>query len=187
MAGLDYTKAMLVALWTETLLYGMNTVLFITCIYYVVVRNKAQNKPFLVTAILLYVLCTAHVINTLRRAISAFTGSESSPVYTVAYYKQLWNGSSVLHHAVYCANSAIADGLLIYRLYVLWDRRKTVIIGPTIALVAAAGCGFRSIWGFQQGDDIYAPDIYTWSIALFSLSLSLNVVVTCLIGENKVV
>ncbi|ESK85569.1 hypothetical protein Moror_10019 [Moniliophthora roreri MCA 2997] len=187
---LGYTKSMLVALWTQTMLYGMNTVLFIMCVYVLTHdRGKGKgapiNKPLLITAIVLYTLCAAHAINDLGRAIAAFISYENNPGGATAYYVQLWVWSSVLRQAIYVTNNAVADALLVYRLYVVWNFNVKIITGPVIVLLTTTVCGYRAVWGFsniKQGEDTYAADIYTWGIALFALSLLLNLVVTSAIA-----
>ncbi|KAK7014773.1 hypothetical protein VNI00_019271 [Paramarasmius palmivorus] len=147
----------------------------------------ALNKPLLVTAIILYTLCTAHVVTDLGRAIAGFVSYENNPGGATAYYAQLWVWSSVLRQAIYVTNNAVADALLVYRLYVVWNFSVKMIIGPLVLLLATTVCGFRAVWGFsniKQGEDTYAADIYTWGIALFTLSLLHNLIVTSLIGES---
>ncbi|KAK7036656.1 hypothetical protein VNI00_011589 [Paramarasmius palmivorus] len=185
---LGYNKSMLVALWTETVLYGMNTVLFIMCVYVLVrsgKKGKGLNKPLLVTAIILYTLCTAHVVTDLGRAIAGFINYENSPGGAMAYYAQLWTWSTILRHAIYATNTAVADALLVYRLYIVWNFSVKMAIGPLILLLATTGCAFRAVWGFsniKQGGDTYVADVYTWGIAGFTLSLLHNLVVTGLIA-----
>ncbi|EEB95588.1 hypothetical protein MPER_05419, partial [Moniliophthora perniciosa FA553] len=122
-------------IWTETMLYGMNTVLFIMCVYILVYgRGKSKgvliNKPLLVTAIVLYTLCAAHVINDFGRAITAFISYKNNPDGATAYFVQLWHWSSILREAIYCVSNSIANALLVYQLYVVWNFNVKMIIGP---------------------------------------------------------
>uniref|UniRef100_A0A0W0FJE8 Uncharacterized protein n=1 Tax=Moniliophthora roreri TaxID=221103 RepID=A0A0W0FJE8_MONRR len=177
---LGYTKSMLVALWTQTMLYGMNTVLFIMG------KGKGApiNKPLLITAIVLYTLCAAHAINDLGRAIAAFISYENNPGGATAYYVQFSSVCAVDDRPI-ASTSAVADALLVYRLYVVWNFNVKIITGPVIVLLTTTVCGYRAVWGFsniKQGEDTYAADIYTWGIALFALSLLLNLVVTSAIA-----
>ncbi|EEB87701.1 hypothetical protein MPER_14866, partial [Moniliophthora perniciosa FA553] len=41
--------------------------------------------------------------------------------------------------AVYLTNNVVADSLLVYRLFVVWGKKKRIIIGPVILLVATIG------------------------------------------------
>ncbi|KAK7021809.1 hypothetical protein VNI00_017253 [Paramarasmius palmivorus] len=156
---IEHAKSMFIALWTQTMLYGVNTVLFVMCVYVLVRNHKKQegsiNKPLLITSIILYTLCSAHVINDLSQAISAFITYEDK------------------------------GGAMIYRLYIVWNYNVKIIVGPLILLAATTGCGGRAVWAFsniKQGQDTYAIDIYTWGIALFTLSLCQNLLVTSLIA-----
>ncbi|EEB91502.1 hypothetical protein MPER_10127, partial [Moniliophthora perniciosa FA553] len=154
---LGYTKSKLVALWL-----GKS-------------KGAPINKPLLVTAIVLYTLCAAHVINDFGRAITAFISYESNPKGATAYFAQLWHWSSILREAIYC----------VYRLYIVWNFNIKMIVGPIFVLLAATICGIRAVWGFsnlKQGEDTYAADIYTWGVTIFTLTLLLNLVVTTLIA-----
>ncbi|EEB90122.1 hypothetical protein MPER_11716 [Moniliophthora perniciosa FA553] len=188
------------------MLYGMNTVLYIMCIYILVQRaNKRQspiNKPLIATATLIYLLCTAHVVNDFSRAIVAFITYADRPGGAAAYYDELWIPTSIVREALYCVNTMVVDTLLViamilnsaasrsdnrkvYRLYVISMGNLKVIIGPAIILLATTASGYRAVWGFSnthEGQDTYNDDIFHWGVALFSLSLCLNVIVTVLIA-----
>jgi hypothetical protein len=38
--------------------------------------------------------------------------------------------------------SVLADTLLLYRCYVVWDYDKRVVVGPALLLIAATVCGY---------------------------------------------
>ncbi|EEB98383.1 hypothetical protein MPER_02117 [Moniliophthora perniciosa FA553] len=70
MKDLSVEKNKFVALWVETTFWGAYTVLFCICIYVLLYSKKAPggtNKPLMATAIIMYLLCTAHVINDFAR------------------------------------------------------------------------------------------------------------------------
>uniref|UniRef100_A0A0W0FFM5 Uncharacterized protein n=2 Tax=Moniliophthora roreri TaxID=221103 RepID=A0A0W0FFM5_MONRR len=164
----------------------MNTVLFIMCVYVLVRKGKvaSSNKLFLVTAVIIYMLCTAQAINELGQAITAFVGYKDNPGGAAAFYNQLWHWGVVLRQVLYCTNSAVADALLIYRLYVMWNFHVKVVIGPILLLAVATACGYCAAWGLTQGGDVYAANIYTWELVSFTFSLVLNIIVTSLIAER---
>ncbi|KAG7093244.1 hypothetical protein E1B28_006930 [Marasmius oreades] len=71
-------KAHFLSLWMETLLYGINTALFLIRLY-VLFPSKmryTRHTVFLVTAVAMYALCTAHVVTSFVRAVDAFFGAE---------------------------------------------------------------------------------------------------------------
>uniref|UniRef100_A0A0W0GAT9 Uncharacterized protein n=1 Tax=Moniliophthora roreri TaxID=221103 RepID=A0A0W0GAT9_MONRR len=160
----------------------MNTVLFIILVH----KGKVafSNKPFLVTAVIMYTLCTAQAINELSQAITAFVHYKDNPGGAAAFYHQLWLWRGVLRQVLYCTNNAVADALLVYRLYVMWNFHVKVVIGPILLLAVATACGYRAAWGLTQGGDAYAADIYTWELVSFIFSLLLNIIVTSLIAER---
>ncbi|KAI3613596.1 hypothetical protein WG66_006137 [Moniliophthora roreri] len=160
---------------------GMNTVLFI-------IEGKVAfgNKPFLITAVIIYMLCTAQVINELSQAITAFISYKDNPGGPAAFYHQLRLWRSVIRQVLFCTNNAVTDALLVYRLYVMRNFHVKVVIGPILLLAVATACGYRAAWGLsdsKQGD-AYAPDIYMWELVSFAFSLVLNIIVTSLIAER---
>ncbi|ESK86989.1 hypothetical protein Moror_3319 [Moniliophthora roreri MCA 2997] len=167
---------------------GMNTVLFIMCVYVLVREGKVAfgNKPFLITAVIIYMLCTAQVINELSQAITAFISYKDNPGGPAAFYHQLRLWRSVIRQVLFCTNNAVTDALLVYRLYVMRNFHVKVVIGPILLLAVATACGYRAAWGLsdsKQGD-AYAPDIYMWELVSFAFSLVLNIIVTSLIAER---
>ncbi|EEB98845.1 hypothetical protein MPER_01582, partial [Moniliophthora perniciosa FA553] len=89
----------------------------------------------------------------------------------------------------------VADALLVYRLYLVWNCYVKIIIGPVLLLLGyyrfvmlflpkPSTNQALSMWisNTEQGENTYAADIYTWGIALFALSLLLNLIVTGLIA-----
>uniref|UniRef100_A0A0W0F623 Uncharacterized protein n=1 Tax=Moniliophthora roreri TaxID=221103 RepID=A0A0W0F623_MONRR len=187
MKDLSVEKNKFVALWVETTLWGAYTVLFCICIYVLLYSKKAPggtNKPLMATAVIMYLLCTAHVINDFVRAIVGFidyTGRGGAK----AYYQQIWDWSYVFRQSLYATNNIVADALLVYRLYIVWSRDKRVVLGPLLMLTGTAVCGYRAVWGYSQakpGDTNHSDVIYHWGVVMFSLSLGTNVIVTCLIA-----
>jgi hypothetical protein len=142
-------------LWVGTFFYGIYLVLFCICIYILLHRRRnLGNTVFLVTAIALFTIATAQtVINLVLGA------SDIDDVYVP--YENL----SIADMTLYVVNNVIADGLVIYRCYSVWNRNIYVIVVPIILLVIS------SVFGW----DILLP-----LEPFFALSLATNVVVTTL-------
>ncbi|KAI0280213.1 hypothetical protein BGY98DRAFT_350386 [Russula aff. rugulosa BPL654] len=80
-------------------------------------------------------------------------------------------------------NTILGDSIVIWRAYVVWGRRLSVVIVPIVLLV---GVGFSSFAGaFAHSRAFYEPKYATafekTMIALPSLTLATNVVATCLV------
>ncbi|KAI3621019.1 hypothetical protein WG66_013368 [Moniliophthora roreri] len=187
MKDISVEKNKFVALWVETTFWGIYTALFCICVYVLLYLKKASrrvNKLLLSAAIIMYLLCTAHVINDFVRAMVGFI-DYTNRGGAKAYFQQIWVWSYLFRHSLYVTNIMVADALLVYRLYIVWSRDKRVVLGPLLLLIGTAVCGYRTVWGYSQakpGDTNHAIVIYHWAVLVFSLSLCTNVIVTCLIA-----
>ncbi|KAL0579591.1 hypothetical protein V5O48_002429 [Marasmius crinis-equi] len=155
----------------------INTALFFICLWVLLYSKQARggkiNKPFLVAAIVIYTLCTAHMITDFARAIVAFINYADRPGGPRAFYDQLWVWSCILRVAIFSTNSLVVDALLIYRLYVVWGHNVKLIIGPIMIWIGSAACEYRTVWGFSDisvGQDTYAEQVYSWAIISFGSS-----------------
>ncbi|KAJ7671267.1 hypothetical protein DFH06DRAFT_112681 [Mycena polygramma] len=87
--------------------------------------------------------------------------------------------------ALYVTNNIVADSLVIYRCYVIWGFSLKIVAAPAIMLFSTSICGYAAVYNFTKtgpGENVFASRLADWGTAVFSLSLSTNIVVTCLIA-----
>ncbi|KAF9500222.1 hypothetical protein BDN71DRAFT_1440820 [Pleurotus eryngii] len=150
-----YRKASLVALWVGTLLYGVYLVLFGICLYIFRGRKQSQNIVLVVTAFIMFALSTAHIIMTFLSTFYAVLDPEK--------------GLAPDHFAlaagyIYITNNIVADGIIVYRCYIVWGSKKRIVILPCILLLATAVLGYT----------------FRITIQLVALSLVTSIVTTSL-------
>jgi hypothetical protein len=145
--------------------------------------GKIVNKPLLVTAVIMFTLSTAHIIVQLVQAITAFIQYGDVPNGPHEFYASLSLPLSVLKLAIYVTNNVIADGLVIYRCYIVWGSLWSVLVVPITMLIGTTICGYRSVYNFSQGQNI-TPTTTAWGDAMFILSLLTNLLVTTLIASR---
>ncbi|KAJ7441595.1 hypothetical protein B0H11DRAFT_2204682 [Mycena galericulata] len=144
-------------MWIGTLFYGIYLVLFCICIYILLHRPRdTGNTVLLVTAIALFTLSTIQTI------FNIILGAADVDDIDIPYNQILLADSMI-----YVANNIIADGLVIWRCYIIWNRNIYIVALPIILLVVT------SIFGW----DILLP-----LPPFFELSLATNVLVTSLTG-----
>ncbi|KAK7033854.1 hypothetical protein R3P38DRAFT_738877 [Favolaschia claudopus] len=191
MPDIPLDKASLVSLWVETLLYGSYAVLFGICVHILLYSRRGHgssgslNWPLLCSAVAMFSMSTVHVCVGLFRGLTAFIDQKNIPDGAIAYYAEIWIWISIFKQALFATNNIVADGLVIYRCYIVWGFNIRVIIVPTIMLIATTVCGYLAVYNFSQvvpGEDVFVSNIAEWGTALFSLSLSTNIVVTSLIA-----
>ncbi|TBU38076.1 hypothetical protein BD309DRAFT_972652 [Dichomitus squalens] len=187
MRDVPLDRASFVSLWVETLFYGAYTILFAICIYilfYKKGKNVPLNKPMIATTIALFTMSTIHIILDCVRGLQAFFNPSMSPL---EYYAQIWDPLSIFKQALYATNNIVADGLVVYRCYIVWGHRLSIVVPSIIMLIATSVCGYLAVYNFSQvhpGDNVFASNIAEWGTALFSLSLATNLIVTTLIASR---
>ncbi|KAJ6526929.1 hypothetical protein DFH09DRAFT_164755 [Mycena vulgaris] len=142
-------------LWVATFLYGIYLVLFCRCMY-IFYRGKNQ-LALLVSAIIMFALSTATVIIFLLQGATAY--GNAGPALGLQLDKLQTAGA-----IVYVTNNLMADALLIYRCYIIWNTVWITVV-PLLLLVATMILGYS----------IQLP-------LFFILSLSMNLFVPALVA-----
>ncbi|KAJ7712848.1 hypothetical protein B0H16DRAFT_1623433 [Mycena metata] len=114
-------------LWVGTLFYGIYLVLFCICIYILLHRPRnAANGILLGTAILLFTLSTIQaVLNLVLGSLEILQLDDKFPVDSIGSADDM----------LYVVNNIVADGLLIYRCWVVWNRNIFVTIPGLTGIV----------------------------------------------------
>ncbi|KAJ7321012.1 hypothetical protein DFH08DRAFT_889786 [Mycena albidolilacea] len=169
-------------------LYGMYYVLFAISMYLLLRRHTATNPSrkaasalksvVFLSAIVLFLVVTGHWTMIVYRAFLAFisfqNGCESEPFYldnARLTYRAL--------NTLLSASIVIGDALIIYRLWVVWTRSKSVIAFPVCSLVAfAVGSGISTRL-IENRKTVFADK---WLTATTMLTLLNNIYCTALIS-----
>ncbi|KAJ7772832.1 hypothetical protein DFH07DRAFT_145571 [Mycena maculata] len=142
-------------LWIGTFFYGIYLVLFCICIYILLHRPRnLSNTVLLVTAIALFTLSTIQTI------MNIILGAANIDGIDIPYDKVF-----LADNMIYVVNNIIADGLVIWRCYVIWNHNIYVVALPIVLLI------ITSIFGWDL--DLPLP-------TFFAMSLATNVLVTSL-------
>ncbi|KAJ7605451.1 hypothetical protein DFH06DRAFT_1252863 [Mycena polygramma] len=142
-------------LWVGTFFYGIYAVLFCICIYILLRRpQNLGNVVLLVTAIALFTLSTVQAV------LNLILGAADIDNIDIPY-----DNINRAAGIIYGVNNIIADGLVIYRCYIVWDRKVYVIILPLLMLLVTS---------------VFGVDLQLPSNPFFALSLATNVIVTAL-------
>ncbi|KAF7345941.1 hypothetical protein MVEN_01616500 [Mycena venus] len=143
-------------LWVGTFFYGIYLVLFCICTYILLHRPSSRgNTVLLITTSALFTFSTILMVFTLVLVTADIEQLASIP------YDNIQNAAYV----IYAINNSIADGLVIYRCYVVWNRDWRVIVLPVMLLVASTACGL---------------DIFLDAIPQFAVILTTNLLATLL-------
>ncbi|KAA1472252.1 hypothetical protein DENSPDRAFT_169826 [Dentipellis sp. KUC8613] len=154
--GDEWYKTQIGGLWAETVLFGLNCALFGGAIY--VLTHVKRNKYYLATSIAIFTLCIAVVvIDLLRVILTRVTTSTSDVVDGTAVAcstssderkreARIANLGTTLVDFFFALALFIADGLMIFRCYVLWGYRKRFALPILPILFAMLGCNLAAVY-----------------------------------------
>ncbi|EGN92090.1 hypothetical protein SERLA73DRAFT_79886 [Serpula lacrymans var. lacrymans S7.3] len=163
-------SANLAAVCIESFLYGIFFVLSMSSVFLLIVRHRSQytqypaksrrsilTSPIFVGTILLFITVTTHWIITFLRLFQAFLLYErgTSPL---SFYGDLSQATEVVKTGFVMATISISDAMLvcqtdgicvtftefptqIYRLWLIWNHKLSVIILPLFTLMGLTVCG----------------------------------------------
>ncbi|KAJ7271821.1 hypothetical protein C8J57DRAFT_1468041 [Mycena rebaudengoi] len=119
--------------------------------------SSRENTVLLVTAIALFTFSTILIVLILVLVTAEIEELASIPSDSIQ------NATYI----IYAINNSIADGLLIYRCYVVWNHDWRVIVVPVMLLIASTVCGL---------------DVFLYATPQFAVTLATNFLVTGLIA-----
>ncbi|THH30055.1 hypothetical protein EUX98_g4135 [Antrodiella citrinella] len=180
-------KAYLSAIWLETLFYGMNFVLFWTCMFVLIVKRRTPkvNKILVTIAVAMFVMSTTHVSLGFQRLIEGFIVLRDAPGGPAAFFSDVSIPANVAKVGLHTVNSVVGDSIVVWRCWLVWGRDWRMCVVPVLLVIASAVCGFAQTVYFARAKKLhsaFAHILQVWNGSLFSLSLATNLTVTLLIS-----
>lgn len=204
--SLSLQRGNILWLWLQSVLYGMYTIIFAGCVYILQSRKLFSGSKvykLMLVVVSLFICATAEAVIYFAYTF-ILSDVQSDMPYPGETEKQLHekntdNLLACILAPIVATNTVIADGLLIWRSFVVWERRKSVIIVPSFLLLAGAACGYALTYFAAEAYlvRLHLPLSVTtppegwihagkWSMIMrtvfFSTSLATNVFVTALIA-----
>ncbi|KAJ3516345.1 hypothetical protein NLJ89_g1192 [Agrocybe chaxingu] len=173
---------------------GVFWVLFIRCNEVLWRRSKARDetlfKPIFIVAWVLFGTITAHLIIDIYASFKAFILPQDETIIIEAgqmnpaqlFYMSLDHPSNVAYSALYVAATLLADGFLIYRLYIVWSYNRPITILPILLWISLFITGTVTTWLFQHSRQTIFGVSRRWILACFSITFLCNFYCTTLIA-----
>ncbi|KAK0480326.1 hypothetical protein IW261DRAFT_128467 [Armillaria novae-zelandiae] len=170
--SLSVSDAVFVAVVVEILLYGMYTCLFLGSSYLMIFKRE-KTKVVIVMIVLntiMWLMSTTHVTITIIKI---------HWVYLQGLYSLL---------ALECVNFFIGDGIMLWRAWVLCDRRRRILWGSSIlgvtAFVTTASALLPLLWDREPLTSTASDGVFAGVHATIAmiLTLSVNVWATSLVA-----
>lgn len=150
-----------------------------------VVLGDGRSRVLLWIGLFQFALATVHIAATFKYILDGFTTSATMQDVE-AYFTQLARPVSIVQNMTYLLNSLIADGILIWRLYVIWDRSRRIVVPFILMTCGQAVCGFTSIAIYIK---LINPMLFFdtvaylhWVLGSLSFSIATQVLATGLIA-----
>ncbi|KZO96039.1 hypothetical protein CALVIDRAFT_146969 [Calocera viscosa TUFC12733] len=183
MVDFSLDEAFILSIWVELLLYGCLVPLFFASTYIMHEKIAAgrPNWPMLGAAVCMFLLASTHVAVNLRRMLSGYVWS-SNPV---AFFNDLDSPTHVVKDTIYTTQSLLGDAFAIYRCWLIWERRVSVVVVPVVLLVCSTFSGYIVAWLFVKNkadNSVFDTDLYGWIISFYTLALVQNLITTTLIA-----
>ncbi|KAI0063029.1 hypothetical protein BV25DRAFT_496880 [Artomyces pyxidatus] len=182
---LTFSGSEIVALCLESAVYGLYTSLFVTCIQVLLKRRTPSgiNVRLILVSFILFALITWHVVIDAIRLVLAFTESQTTHGADL-YYSDVKALLGTMKTSVYLVTTVVSDLFILYRCYVVWNAKWSVIILPALLYIADCGTGIAAVYTVTLiSTDVYFNDRQEQvTNSFFSCTLALNAVCTGLIA-----
>ncbi|KAG2111464.1 hypothetical protein DEU56DRAFT_935978 [Suillus clintonianus] len=186
--GIPQDTGALMSAVLEGILYGFSVLMFIGTIWALAYKKRMQNvsRPITVVAILLLVVSTVHMVVTIIRVEDGLVKyRDTYPGGPAAYFADLTQQTYVIKHALYILQTLLADGVLTYRCYVVWQSVRVIIL-PTLLWCSVAVTGIHAVYSVSQASsnplDVFAPDLTKWITAFFASTITTNLLTSGLLA-----
>lgn len=184
-SGIPLDTGALISVVLEGILYGFSVLMFMGTIWSLTYKRQVQDikRPIVVVAILLLLLSTAHIVASIIRVEDGLVKyRDTYPGGPVAFFADVTEEMFVIKHALYVLQTLLADGVVVFRCYVVWQS-VWVIIVPTMLWCSIAVTGLYAVWnGSQYNTSIFDPVLETWILVFFISTIVANVLSSGLIA-----
>ncbi|TFK45296.1 hypothetical protein OE88DRAFT_1226184 [Heliocybe sulcata] len=141
MAKLSSRKSEVLWLWLSSITYGAYAALFCVSVYILLSRlhaKDASNARFLLVIVLMFVSSTAAMVLDFVPIFVTIDPVSSNDSEILKKFGVVW--AALLQVPFLMLTSIIGDGLLIWRCFMVYQRRVVIIIVPILFLLTTVGC-----------------------------------------------
>ncbi|KAJ7909224.1 hypothetical protein B0H13DRAFT_2330524 [Mycena leptocephala] len=150
-------------------------------------RSGARiNFTMVVVAFLLLTLSTIHIAVDIKRIYDGLVlYRDTYPGGPPAWFENVRDPSFIFKNIVYHIQTALGDGVVIYRSYMVW-RSVWAIMVPSILWLGVCGASIGTVYKITQpaptSSDIFASRTGQWVTSFYVITLSCNFIATGLLA-----
>lgn len=182
--GISPDSAAILSALLEGVLYGFSVLMFMGTIWAMTNNHRMQdvNRPITAVAILLLILSTVHIaVNIIRVQDGLVNYRDTFQGGPVAFFSDVTEKTYIMKHMLYVLQTLLADGVMIYRCYVIW-RRICVIILPSILWCCVAVTGISGVYSLSQARN--STDLLTTLLADWVPEFIISALLTNLLSSG---
>ncbi|TFY56954.1 hypothetical protein EVG20_g8730 [Dentipellis fragilis] len=178
-------EAEIVSLFLETLIYGLFIALWTISVVLIFRRGedgRAQRR-LLPIGFLMIAGATSHILVDVVRLVQAFVTVPQAGG-AIAYYHNVKNPLHITKTALYVSQTLLGDGILIWRCYIVWQKRLRVLLPLVAFWIATACCGYAISISFAvaaPGTTVFSTAL-NWVTSFGSLTAAINIICTSAIA-----
>ncbi|KZT28133.1 hypothetical protein NEOLEDRAFT_961810 [Neolentinus lepideus HHB14362 ss-1] len=138
-------KVNCISLWLGSMIYGCHVVVFAACVYILGFRHPptAIHNRLLCVNFAAFLFSTAQMMLAFLVVFLVLSLNQGrSPLIAIDTYNIL----NCIIDALNPITNIIADSLLIWRCYIIWGRRLSIIMLPILLLIIGTVCGYILVY-----------------------------------------
>ncbi|KAK0205834.1 hypothetical protein DFS33DRAFT_1310119 [Desarmillaria ectypa] len=193
-----------IAIIVESVLYGFATLLISITLWTLTLDRKERR----ISTVILVGICALAVLSTLHLVADGMYAYRGFISFEGNYLYFLDNTRFTFKNTVYFLETLLADSILIYRCYVVWQSLFIIAL-PVVFWIGTVGmsafyalrhlqgiytpplvAGAHTIWsiakpvGQEGADTIFAHQTEQWVISFYSIALATNISATLILATK---
>ncbi|KIP07585.1 hypothetical protein PHLGIDRAFT_412673 [Phlebiopsis gigantea 11061_1 CR5-6] len=186
MADFPVDEAQIVALFMESVFYGLYLVTFGMCMYVMLVKGRSsarQRAVFLAVALAMFAVASLDAVLLLIHVLDAFIWYRG-PGGAIGEFDEISYWVNAMKTVTYIIQTSIGDGVLIYRCYIVYGR-SWIVVAP-LCLLWVGGLVTEIFDGYiaftlHKTALLNVGELSPFITSLLSITLALNVIATSMI------
>ncbi|KAG2116179.1 hypothetical protein DEU56DRAFT_748403 [Suillus clintonianus] len=180
--GISQDSAAIMSTVLEGMLYGFSVLMFIGTMWALTYKRHIRdaNRPITAVAVLLLVLSTAHMVVDIIRTEDGLVKYRSISGGSEAFFADVPGEIFVIKNVIFVLQTLVADGVVIYRCYVVWQTVWVTIL-PSILWCSVAATGVYSAFNFSRvahmasvSGSVPSPAAREWILTFYALAFVTN-------------
>ncbi|KAG1886846.1 uncharacterized protein F5891DRAFT_148721 [Suillus fuscotomentosus] len=177
--GMPLDAAAIMSTVLEGILYGFSVLMFIGTIWIFTYKKRTRdvNRPIAAVAVFLFLLSTMHiVIDIIQLEDGLVKYRNTFPGGPAAFFADYTQEMYVVKAALSLMQTLLADGVVVYRCYVVWQSVRVVIL-PCMVWCAVAVCGGFTVYDLSlasDADSVFTDQAGHWVTAFIILTFTTN-------------